>query len=150
MSLNLNKYIGCGRVSWKGELKTIPSGKTILNFQVAINEGTTSADGKASTEFVSCVAWEKTAEFISKWFEKGTPIYFEGRLKTTKYNKQNVDVNVTNVYISYVSFVVDKPKSNTQTDGQNAETPKNSGIYEHEDAPAPQIQTAFEPDELPF
>lgn len=149
--LNLNKVIIAGRVSWKGELKVIPRGDTILNFQIAESEyAGKNEDGtpkEPSTEFISCIAWGKTAEFVSKFFEVGTPIYVEGRIRTTEYDKQGVKVKQTNVYIKEARFLTDKPK---QTAPQQASAPEPQ-TQAPTPTPAPQqYQTAFEPDELPF
>lgn len=138
MSLNVNKVIVAGRMAWKGNLKTIPSGATILNFTVAINEQ--GKDNKPTTEYASCIAWSKTAEFVNNYFNVGTPIYVEGRMKTTEYDKEGVKTKATNINVNEVKFVTDK-QSNTSS------APQEDRPVQREEAP--QIETAFEP-ELPF
>ena len=85
---------------------------------------------------------------FNKYFDKGTPIYLEGRIKSTEYDKQGVKVRQTNVYANDIKFSEDKPKSERQSQQSKAPAyvPQS---YAEPEAPAPQIDTAFEP-ELPF
>lgn len=73
--------------------------KMIANFNVACRNG-------KNTEFIRCVAWEKTAEFISKYFKKGSYIAIpSGRLQTRKYtDKDGKTVYVTEVIVEEVEF----------------------------------------------
>ena len=81
----MNKFLGIGRLVADVELRSTNSGKSVCAFTVAINRR-----GKdAGTDWVDCVAWEKTAEFISKHFNKGQQIAITGRLQTRNYEDKN-------------------------------------------------------------
>lgn len=107
--LNLNKVILCGRLTADAELKATQSGRSVLSFNLAINRprGKDSTEQKA--DFISCVAWDKTAEFISKYFHKGDSVCIIGRLRTRNYkDKDGRAVYVTEVYIDEAQFVDNK------------------------------------------
>ena len=68
-----------GRLTATPELRTTTSGTSVVSFSVAVNEY------NAETVFVDCVAWRKTAEFISKYFSKGSGIEITGKLSVSKW-----------------------------------------------------------------
>lgn len=76
-----NKVILMGRLTAEPELKQTQSGKSIVTPGVAINEG------KDLTTFVDFSAFDKTAEFIAKYFHKGDPIIVEGRVTSRKVER---------------------------------------------------------------
>jgi single-strand DNA-binding protein len=70
-NLNFNKVIIGGRLTSDVELKTTPSGVSVTSFSVAVNRRGKSGD-EVKADFISVVAWRGTAEFISKYFHKGS------------------------------------------------------------------------------
>ncbi len=92
----MNKAIIIGRMCADPELKMTGTGKSVSTFTVAVNRQ------NKETDFVDCVAWEKTAEFICKWFAKGSPIVIEGAIQTRTYEDKDggkrkaVEINVKN------------------------------------------------------
>lgn len=100
-ALNLNKVTLCGRLTADVELKQTTNGTSVVSFTLAINRprGKDSTEQKA--DFLDCIAWEKTAEFISKYFRKGESLYIEGALKARQYKTSTglgvraIEVNVT-------------------------------------------------------
>lgn len=97
----LNKAFIHGRVTKDIELKQTNTGKTVASFCVAV-----SRQGKdAGTDWIDCVAWEKKAEFIERWFKKGSPIIIEGRLQTRTYKDLHQhDRKVTELVVDEVNF----------------------------------------------
>lgn len=80
-NLNYNKVILGGRLTKDPELKTTQSGKAVAGFSMAVSK----LGEKGEAEFYDIVAWEKTGEFISKFFHKGSSILLEGRLSTREW-----------------------------------------------------------------
>ena len=80
----LNMIAAIGRLTHTPELRTTTSGKEICSFDVAC-ERSYSANGQRETDFLPCVAWGKTAQFISQYFDKGSMIAVNGSLQTRKY-----------------------------------------------------------------
>ena len=97
----MNKFVGIGRLVADVELRSTNSGKSVCAFTVAINRR-----GKdAGTDWVDCVAWEKTAEFISKHFNKGQQIAITGRLQTRSYeDKEGKKRKATEIVVEEVGF----------------------------------------------
>lgn len=81
-----NLVVLTGRLTAAPELKVTPSGKSVCSFTIAVDRG--YGDNK-ETDFITCVAWEKTAEFVSKYFNKGSEIGIEGSIQTRKWTDKN-------------------------------------------------------------
>ena len=73
-----------GNVTRELELKTTGSGKPVVNFSLAINDGKKDDDAT----FVDVTAWEKTAEIASQYLTKGSQCFVEGRLRTESWEKE--------------------------------------------------------------
>ena len=76
-NLNLNKVVLCGRLTADPELKQTQNGIAVVSFTVAVNRRfTRGADGQSNSQadFINCVAWRQTAEFISRYFKKGSSL----------------------------------------------------------------------------
>lgn len=101
----LNRVILMGRITQDLELKQTPSGVSVLSFSVAVDRSFVKQGEEKQTDFINCVAWRQTAEFISRFFGKGRMIAIEGNLRTRNYEDQNGSKHyVTEVYVDSVSF----------------------------------------------
>ena len=93
MSLNLNKVVLAGRVTADIELKQTPSSVSVVSFTIAVNRRyvSKSADAQAQpqADFIRVTAWRNTAEFISKYFHKGSAICITGSIQTRSWQDQN-------------------------------------------------------------
>lgn len=89
----MNKVFIKGRISQEINIRNLQNDKAVVNFNVAVNE-------KDKTNFFTCVAWNKQAEFISKYFKKGQEILIEGRLETRKYEEKTY----TEIIVEQVEF----------------------------------------------
>lgn len=83
----LNKATLIGNLGEKPEVKTLESGIKVASFSVATNETYKDSEGnsKTETEWHSIVAWSNLATVVEKYFEKGTKVYLEGKIKTRNY-----------------------------------------------------------------
>lgn len=88
-NLNLNKTILGGRLTADVELKTTPSGVSVCSFSLAVGRKYTKQGEQPQTDFINCVAWRTTAEFISKYFKKGSCICVVGSIQTRNYTDAN-------------------------------------------------------------
>lgn len=108
----INKAILMGRLTRDPELRHTGSGTPVCSFNIAINNGTGESQ---TTDFINCVAWNKTAEFVNKYFEKGRMIAIVGRIQTRTWDGQDGKKNyATEVVVSEVSFC-DSKKDETAT-----------------------------------
>lgn len=133
MALNLNKVILGGRLTNDVELKTTPQGISVCTFSVAVNR-----KGKdAQADFINCQAWRGTAEFVSKFFKKGSSICVTGSIQTRTWDDQNGNKRyATEVNVDEAYFV------DSKSDGQASEsafqlpqTPKFEEIDSDSDLP---------------
>ena len=107
----LNKAILMGRLTKDPELRHTNSGKAVATFTVAIDNG--YGENK-KTDFINCIAWEKTAEFIKNWFTKGRMIALVGRISTRTYESEDGRKNyVTEVVVNEVTFGDSKKEETT-------------------------------------
>ncbi len=104
--MNLNKVILAGRLTADPELKTTPSGLSVTSFTVAVDR---RFQKDKQTDFISCVAWRQTAEFITKYFVKGSAICIVGSIQTRKYTDKNGNkCTAVEVVADEVTFVESK------------------------------------------
>lgn len=109
MSLNCSVLIG--RLVRDPELRRTGTGKAVTSFTIAVDN-----PGKDSgASFISCVAWDKTAEFIDNYFFKGSQIAVQGRLQTRQYEtKERKKQTVTEVVVSEADFCGKKEETGQQ------------------------------------
>lgn len=81
----MNRMILIGRLTADPELKTTPKGTEVSAFTLAVDRDYTPKGQQRQADFIPCVAWEKTAAFISRYFTKGQRIAVEGRLQSRRY-----------------------------------------------------------------
>lgn len=86
-NLNLNKVILAGRLTADPELKLTPNGVSVVSFSLAVNRKAIVKDNQRvqDTDFINLVAWRKTAEFISKYFKKGSALCVLGSIQTRSW-----------------------------------------------------------------
>lgn len=101
----LNAVFLFGRLVAAPELKTTPSGVSVLQFTLAVPRKYAKQDDPIKADFINCVAWRNTAEFISAHFKKGSPILISGYLSVRSWEAtDNVKRYITEVVISEASF----------------------------------------------
>ena len=121
----INKWIGMGRLTADPELKQTQSGVSTCTVNLAVQRDYADGNGERQTDFICVVAWRQTAEFLCKYFRKGSMIAVVGELRTRTYNdKRYPDVKhyVTEVYADKVSFCGGKNESGGNNDPAPAQT----------------------------
>ena len=105
----LNKAILVGRLTKDPELKSTTGGKSVLNFTVAITRRYKDANGDRQSDFINCVAFGQSAEFISNYFKKGNMISVDGTISTRVW-KDNEEKRhyITEVIAESVGFAESK------------------------------------------
>lgn len=119
----MNKVTLIGRLTKDAELKTTSSGINYCNFIIAVDRKFKDANGNRQADFIACVAWRTTADFISKYFKKGNKIAVVGSIQTRSYEDQSGNKHlVTEVIVDEAEFVESKAASgNGQTAKQSSE-----------------------------
>jgi len=99
----MNFVILAGRLTKDPEIRYTDSKKAVASFTVACDDGK-DRDGNRRAQFISCVAWDKTAEFIDQYFSKGDGINLYGKIQVRTYEKDGQKRYVTEVNVSGVEF----------------------------------------------
>lgn len=116
--MSLNKWLGYGRLCADPDFRQTTSGVSVCRFRIAVNRNY-SKDGEQKADFISCTAWRQTAEFISRYFTKGSAIIVEGSLQNHDYTDNNgVKHYGMDILVDQVSF--GKSKKNAAESVQNA------------------------------
>lgn len=104
-AFNFNRVILGGRLTHTPELKTTASGISVCSFTVAINRRTAKGE-ESKADFIDCVAWRETAEFVSRYFVKASSICVEGYLQQRSWEaKDGTKRTVTEVQVDRAYFV---------------------------------------------
>lgn len=156
MSLNVVALVG--RLTRDPELKYTASNTAVCSFTVAVERSYKSESGERQSDFINCSAWRQTAEFICKYFQKGSLIALNGELQTRKYtDKDGVNRTSTEVQVNNVSFCDSKKGSDAAQVAQNeqpAPIPAQP-VYAPSAAPAAMQQPVYQqpptqPQPLPY
>ena len=120
-NLNLNKVVLAGRLTNDVELKETQSGVSVCSFSIAVNRRF-SKDQEQTADFINCQAWRSTAEFISKYFHKGSSICITGSIQTRSWSDQNGNKRYsTEVVVDEAMFV----DSKNEAQGTGMTSPTN-------------------------
>lgn len=120
----MNKAILVGNLTRDPEQRTTPSGVSVTSFTVAVTRRYKSQGGTQQADFINCVAWRSTAEFIAKYFTKGSRIGIVGTIQTRTYDDQNgVRRYVTEVVVDEAEFVTSKAQNPGATRGDAQQQP---------------------------
>lgn len=116
-----------GRLTRDPDVRYTDGGSTIAKFSLAVDRRF-KQDGGDTADFINCIAFGKTAEFIEKFFFKGTKIALNGRIQTGSYtNKENVKVFTTDVVVENVEFA--ESKNSNSNVGRNVSAPVQNGDF---------------------
>ena len=109
-NFNLNKVVLGGRLTSDVELKQTPNGVSVCQFTIAVNRKHISKEeGGQTADFITCVAWRSTAEFISKYFKKGSSICVCGSIQTRHWKDNDGNRHyATEVIVDEAMFVDSK------------------------------------------
>lgn len=111
-----NLVVLTGRLTADPELKTTPSGISVTSFSIAVNRNYKAGE-EQQTDFINIVAWRQTAEFITRYFQKGSMIGIEGSIQTRKYQDKNGNNRtVFEVVVNNAQFVESKRNDDNTAD----------------------------------
>ena len=151
-NFNLNKVIMGGRLTADPELKQTPSGVSVCTFSIAVNRRFTSKDSaqQSQADFFNVTAWRATAEFVSKYFRKGSSICVVGSLQNRSWNdQQGVKHYATDIIADEVNFVDSRSESSAPSQSY-APDAYSAPSYASDAAAAPKFEELKTDDDLPF
>ena len=140
----MNKVVLIGRLSRDPELRQTAGGIANCQFNLAVSKNFRNKDGVVEADFISIVAWRRTAEIIANYCKKGTQIAVEGRIQTRSYDAQDGTKRyITEVLADNIELLGSR-SSNTGSNGF-VDAPNN---FDYSDMPA--VAETDIPKEDPF
>lgn len=143
---NLNRWEGIGRLGQEMEVRYMPNGNAVANFSIAVDDSykdKQTSQKVEQTEWVRCVAFGKSAEFLGEWLRKGARLYASGKLKTREYEKDGIKRYVTEIHLGQGTEIIDWPPKD---DSQQAQRhPQERAARQ----PAPRTQQQARPQSQP-
>lgn len=128
----MNKIIIKGRITKELEVRyTQTSNTAVVSFTVAVNRDFVKQEEERQTDFINCVAYGKTAEFVSKYFSKGQEILLTGRLQNRKWeDEQGQKHYVTEIIVENVEFCGSKKEqAEAKEEQEEREAIQNENEY---------------------
>lgn len=135
----INTITLMGRLTADPELRTTPNGRSVTSFSIAVDRGYARPGEERQTDFINIVAWQQQAEFVCRYFKKGSMIALTGSLQTRSYEDKNGNKRTAyDVVGREFSFC-----------GSKAETGTTGGNMPSQAAPAYQTARAADFEEIP-
>ena len=137
----LNNVCLQGNLGADPELKTSQSGVAVVSIRIAVKRSRKDADGNYKTDWITCVAFRQTAEFICKYFKKGDTIIINGELRSGEYTDKNGNkAYKTEVFVEGVNFGGSKRSAEPSAPSSEAPVPP----------PEPALEQTDTDDDYPF
>lgn len=137
----MNKVILMGRFTRNPEMRYTDGGTSIAKFNLAVDRRYKQENGPTA-DFINCIAFGRTAEFIEKYLFKGSKCVVEGRIQTSSYKKEDgTIVYTTDVVVEQVEFAESKASSNNNSPASASPNGNNDFMN---------IPDEISDDELPF
>ena len=136
-----------GRLAADPEQRTTQNGTTVTSFSLAVQRNIKGSDGEYGTDWIDCVAWRNTAEFIGKYFTKGKMIALDGTLQTRSYEKDGVKRKVTEVVVQNANFCESR---STSQGSQRREPAASSVLPNTQPLSQDEMEEILGADDLPF
>lgn len=150
--ININKVVLVGRLTKDPEIKKTPQNNSVVQFTLAVDRPF-AKEGQQQADFISCVAWRQSADYLGQYARKGNPVGVEGRIQTRNYDGPNGKVYVTEVMVDRLSIIVPKVNNQTSPAPQQQPGPEyNSAQYYNNQEPEPEQDGGLmiAEDDLPF
>ena len=147
-NFNFNKVILGGRLTSDVELKQTPGGVSVCTFTLAVNRKYQS-DGQQQADFINCQAWRNTAEFISKYFKKGSSICIVGSVQTRSWQDQQGNKRYATEIVADEAMFVDSKGEEIPPSAQKASQGQNFSAQGYSSA-VPNFEDVDPDSDLPF
>ncbi len=118
----LNKVMLIGNLGADPEMRYTANGNAVTTFNLAVNRNWTGPDGerKEETEWFTVVSWDKLAETVSQFLQKGRRAYVEGRLQTRSWEGQDGQKRYKTEVVANTVLFLDRPQAAPMPDDQSA------------------------------
>ena len=151
-NFNFNKVMLGGRLTADPELKQTQSGIPVASFSIAVNRRFGTRDGsQPQADFFNVTAWRATAEFVSRYFKKGSSIFVVGTIQNRSWtDPQGMKHYATDIVADEVSFVDSRSEGPAAGQGQYTPDAYTTPSYSTPVDSAPKFEEIKGDDDLPF
>ena len=150
-NFNFNKVILGGRLTADPELKQTQSGIPVVSFSIAVNRRYQSKDAPQQTDFFNVTAWRATAEFVSKYFRKGSSICVTGSIQNRTWTDNNGQKRyATDIIADEVQFVDSRAEGSNGASAGGYTPDAYTPSYSSAAGMAPKFEDIKTDDDLPF
>ena len=134
----MNKVILVGNLTRDPEYQTTPNGVALTRFAIAVQRKYTNAEGNREADFINCIAWRGQADFVNKYFKKGSKIGLTGSIQTRNYEANDgTRRTATEVVVEDVEFVGPKQEDGSREYSQEPEVEEKPSLQPVEDDDLP-------------
>lgn len=141
----MNKVILMGRLTRDVEMRQTPGGASVARFSIAVNRRFKNSEGNYDADFINCVAWRQTGEFISRYFQKGSMIAVVGSIQSRSWDGQDGKKQyATEVVVDEAYFTGSRGESGAGN-GRSAGGYQNQNSYQNTGMNAPAPSAGAEP-----
>ncbi|MBR5272137.1 MAG: single-stranded DNA-binding protein [Clostridia bacterium] len=146
----INNVVLMGRLAVDPELRTTPTGVSVTSFAIAVERSYAKQGEDRTADFIDIVAWRQSAEFITRYFRKGSMIAIEGSLQTRTYtDKDGNKRKAVEVLANRVSFCGSKNETGT-AGASRFDTPGSASGAAYTSGGAGDFESIVDDEDLPF
>ena len=133
----MNKVVLMGRLTRDPEMRQSQQGTPVLSFSIAVDRRF-AKEGQQQADFINCVAWRNTAEFICKYFQKGSMIAISGRLQSRTWDDRDGKRQYSTEVVVDEAYFTGSRSANGTTGGMQGQGMSQNGGFQSRPMGAPQ------------
>lgn len=133
--MSLNRCIVMGRMTRDPELRHTQSGVSVASFTLAVDRDFKARNGEKETDFIDVTAWRSTAEFVEKYFAKGSMAVVDGRLQTRSYNDKSGNKRKAVEIVADSVYFGSAKKNDTESNTERNYEPEFAEYDDEEELP---------------
>lgn len=146
----LNNVVLMGRLTADPELRTTSTGKSVCSFSIAVDRGYVRQGEERQADFINIVTWEQQANFVTRYFRKGSMIAITGRIQTRRYeDSTGAKRTAFEVVANQISFCGSKAESGT-TGGYSSQPSAPAQAPAYQTAAPGDFEEITDDEDLPF
>lgn len=147
----INRVVLVGRITKDVDHRVTTSGVSVVSFTLAVNRNFTSASGEREADFINCVTWRVSADFMKNYVKKGNLLAVDGRMQTRNYeDNDGRTVYITEVVADSVQLLESRSSNQSDNSGQYRNKYEANQSNDAQDELYESTKNLIADDDLPF
>lgn len=147
----INRVVLVGRITKDVDHRVTTSGVSVVSFTLAVNRNFTSASGEREADFINCVTWRASADFMKNYVKKGNLLAVDGRMQTRNYeDNDGRTVYITEVVADSVQLLESRSSNQSDNSGQYRNKYEANQSNDAQDELYESTKNLIADDDLPF